>query len=135
VLLEQVVSTAAGGGIERSARLALSQFQQSATSEGGFDAAEKGWLFDRRRLDRRGLDLLAVVDYWLSSAFLLALDLGSTGPRKTVFDVRAASDVGCSHYPGWRGYEAFRRRLCATGVRSSGTVRTCRGPSDADRGG
>jgi hypothetical protein len=57
----------------------LSPFQQSATSEGGFDAAEKGWLFDRRRLDRRGLDLLAVVDYWLSLPSSSRSILGSTG--------------------------------------------------------
>ena len=69
------------------------------------------------------------------AVFVLALDFGLHGARETLFDVCAVSGVGCSHYPGWRGYEAFRRRLCATGVRSSGTVRTCRGPSDADRGG
>jgi hypothetical protein len=78
----------------------LSQFQQSATSEGGFDAAEKGWLFDRRRLDRRGLDLLAVVDYWPSLPSSLRSILGFTGRGRLS---SMSAPLGCSHYPGRAG--------------------------------
>src|SRR6266700_1215744 len=77
-----------------------SHFQQGATSEGGFDAAEKGWLFDRRRLDRHGLDLLAVVNYWLSLLSSLRSILGFTGARETFFDVRARRLLALSWVAG-----------------------------------
>ena len=87
-----------------------------------------------RRLHRGGFDLLAVVEYWPSSTSSSRSILGFTGAgdrlrcsRRITRRLLALSWAG--------GYEAFRRRLCAPGVCSSGTVRTCRRSGDADRGG
>jgi hypothetical protein len=49
----------------------------------------RGWLFDRRWLDRGGFDLVAVVDSLAELDFVPAFDFGLYGGRETVFSLFA----------------------------------------------